>query len=217
MLAAFAAQLARRGLGEHQIAELLDHLHCSIEQRIDAGDSPVVATRAAIAAVGDVADVTREYQKEGLMHPLQKLLGIAFVFLVFVVALNLQGAHMTVLVSEVAVIPLLMITGVTLGGLVASFGVQRTARMFSVSVLGRRASLDEAPLLLQVCLRGQRLAWTGCVLMVTTSAMHICSVLDNPAMIGPAIAWTLIGVVYAALIADLGFGSAERWITLQAA
>lgn len=217
MLAAFAAQLARRGLGEHRIAELLDHLYCSIEQHIDAGASPEQATREAIVAVGDVAGLTREFKKGDLMHPLQKLSGIAFVLLVIVVAASLQGAHMFDVISEFAVVPFLMIAGVTLGGLVASFGVRRTAQLFSAAVLGRSVSAEEAPLLVQVCQRGQRLVWTGCLLTITFSAMHICSVLDQPHMIGPGIAWSLIAVVYAALIADLGFGSAERWVTQQAA
>jgi hypothetical protein len=42
--------------------------------------------------------------------------------------------------------------------------------------------------------------------------MHICSVLDDPKTIGPGIGWALLAVIYAALLADLGFGSAERWV-----
>lgn len=217
MLIAFAAQLTRRGLSDRQVAELLDHLHCSIEQRVEAGCTETTATQEALAAVGNVVGLTREYKKEGIMHPLQKLLGIAFVLFVLVVATTLQGAHMTLFVSEVAIVPLLMITGVTLGGLVASYGVRRTAQLFSAAVLGRSVSVEDAPLLQRVCLRGQRLVWTGCMLTVTSSAIHIMSVLDHPSMIGPGIAWSLIGIVYAALIADLGFGSAERWIVQQAA
>jgi uncharacterized membrane protein (UPF0136 family) len=216
ILADFAAQLACRGLSEHQVAELLDHLHCSIEQRVDAGSAPAVATREAIAAVGDVVGITREYKKGELMHPLQKFLGITFALCAILVGLNLQGAHMVVFFSELAIVPLLMITGVTVGGLVASFGMRRTTQLLSAAALGRTVAVTDAPLLQQVCQRGQRLVWTACLLMLTFSTMHIMSILDHPAMIGPGIAWALIAVVYSALIADLGFGSAERWIMQQA-
>lgn len=215
ILAEFAAQLARRGLSEHQVAELIDHLHCSIEHRVDAGCAPAIATHEAIAAVGDIVGIIREYKKEGLMHPLQKFLGITLALCAILVGLNLQGAHMVVFFSELAVVPLLMITGVTVGGLVASFGMRRTTQLFSAAVLARTVSVTDAPMLQQVCQRGQRLVWTACLLVLTFSAMHIMSVLDHPAMIGPGIAWALIAVVYAALIADLGFGSAERWIRQQ--
>jgi hypothetical protein len=216
-ISVFLASLTRAGLTEARIAELHDHLLCSIQKKVGAAMPAGTAVAAAIAELGDIAPLTIEYRKEDLMHPLQKLFGLVFVLCVLVTAVRLEGGHIEMLVSGIAVVPLLMVGGVTLGGLIASFGMRRVAQLFAVAVCGRSAPTHEAELLQQVCQRGRRLAWTGCVLMLTFSAMHICSVLDRPEMIGPGIGWALLAVIYAALLADLGFGSAERWVAHQTA
>jgi hypothetical protein len=216
-IATFLAQLERRGMPRERLAELADHLQCSCAQKRDAGLLADAAVTAALAELGDVAAVTIEYRKETLMHPLQKLLGLVFAVCAILVAIQLGGGHVEIYLSEFAIVPALVVGGVTLGGLVASFGMRRVGQLVAVATLGRSAETDDIAVLQQVCRRGQRLAWTGCLLVLTFSAMHICSVLDSPHLIGPGIAWALVAVVYAALLADLGFGSAERWVAQQAA
>ena len=41
--------------------------------------------------------------------------------------------------------------------------------------------------------------------------MRVLSVLDQPKLIGPCFAVSLVGLVYGAVLAELGFGAAERW------
>ena len=215
-IAAFLAEPARRGVPRERIAELDDHLQCSLARKRDAALPADAAIAAALAELGDVASLAIEYRKENLMHPLQKLFGLVFVVSVIYVATRMAGGHIEVFVSRAALAPAMMIGGVTFGGLVASFGMRRVAQLFAVALLGRTATATDIEILQQVCRRGRHLAWTGCVLMMTSDAMHVCSVSDQPQFIGPGIAWMLVSIVYAALLADLGFGSAERWVAQQA-
>ena len=216
-LAAFRAELVRAGLSPAQVAEIDDHLHCSIDRRVEAAVPIDLATQQALAALGDVRSLALEFHKESRMHPLSKLCGTVFALCAVYVAACLEGMHPEIFVSRFSIVPLLMIAGVTLGGLIASFGLRPVLRLVAVAIAGAAPLAGEAERLQAVCRRGQRLVWTGAALMLVTGTMHVLSVLEQPSQIGPGLAVCFVGLVYAALLAELGFGSAERWITTQPA
>jgi hypothetical protein len=214
---ALRAELARRGIHPAQVAELIDHVRCGIEARLDAAVPIDLATRQAIAELGDLRTLAEAFHQESQMHPMNKLLGFAFALGVIYLAARLTGTRAEILVTPIAITPLVTIAGMVLGGLTASFGLQQLRRLIAVTVLGRPAAAEEIALLQAMCQRGQRLAWSGAMLTLVFSAIHIMSVLDQPLLIGPAIGWALLALAYGALIAELGFGSAERWIAPQTA
>lgn len=46
---------------------------------------------------------------------------------------------------------------------------------------------------------------------MTMGVMRAMALLDQPKLIGPCCAVSLVGLVYGAVFAELGFGAAERW------
>lgn len=208
-IAAWRRSLRAVGLRDEQLAELEDHLRCCITLAIDAGRSTEEAFTAARAQLGAPAVLADEFHKEKNMHPLSKLLGLAIAILAMLTVIELEGGQS---IGLLALPPLLMVLGISSGGLVASHGPRRVLRMLAVAFGGRRALPGEAEELRWICRRGHRLAYAGGVLQTVLGAMHILSVLDSPSVIGPSIAYVLIGLVHAVLVAELGFATAERWV-----
>ena len=46
---------------------------------------------------------------------------------------------------------------------------------------------------------------------MTAGVLRVLSVLHQPKLIGPGFAVSLVGLVYGAVFAELGFGAAVRW------
>ncbi|MDO8348741.1 MAG: permease prefix domain 1-containing protein [Planctomycetota bacterium] len=208
-IAAWRRSMQNEGLRREQLAELEDHLRCQIERSIDAGHSPADSYTAACARLGMPQQVAGEFHKETNMHPLSKLLGLAIAIAAMLTVIEIEGGH-SILLFQLP--PLLMVVGVAFGGLVASHGPQRVWRMLAVSLGGGRPAPGEAAELQWVCRRGHRLAYAAGVLQAVFGVMQICSVLDQPSLIGPGIAYCLVGLVHAVLVAELGFATMERWV-----
>lgn len=205
-------QLARQGLlGEH-LDELEDHLRCEVEAD-SGGDGETQAIEAALNAalerLGAPNALAAEYRKAHLpMHWMPKFLGVACSLGVVLFALDL--ADLTQLVSPSA---LLLVGGFVAGGLCACFGPKRVARAVAVG-LGAQLGESNADVeqLDAVAVRGQRLAWASGVIGFLLGLIAMAVNLSDPAQIGPAVAMSLMSLLYGALLAELGFGSLRSWL-----
>jgi hypothetical protein len=208
-IADWRRQLRAEGMQDEVLRELEDHLRSSIERAVDAGQPLAVSFVRACEQMGESTLLAQEFTKESTMKSFSKLSGVAIAVLAMVVVMELEGMHTVVLCAWP---PLLFVLGVSLGGLVAGHGPVRVWRAFAVALLGAEVTAGQVEPLRDICRRGQRLAYMGGFLQLILGAMHLMSVLDAPHLIGPGIAYAMIGLVHAALIAELGFASMERWM-----
>ncbi|MFK7738847.1 MAG: hypothetical protein AB8H80_00890 [Planctomycetota bacterium] len=140
---------------------------------------------------------------------LERLCGlIAAVFLTAFFML-VQGSFPADLFQPV---PILLVLGVVLGGLIASNGPRMVYVLLGICLGMKALHAAEARALHNMCAQGRRLCYVGGLLQVVTSLLHVLSVLDQPIQFGPAIAASLTGVVFATMLAELGFGSVKNWI-----
>ena len=137
-----------------------------------------------------------------------RLTGWAVAGFVLWLVMTLEGGHPLILLQ----LPVfLMMTGFTLGGLLAAHGPRRVLRLVRLAVRPATLESADADELIQVCRRGYRLAYAAGVIQVIFGVIHVLSVLGDPGLVGPGIAYGLVGIVHAALLAELGFGAAEQW------
>ena len=140
----------------------------------------------------------------------ERLLGLIAIVTLTWCCIQLEGGDPVVLLQPV---PIALIASITLGGLVLSHGPALIARCIAVCFGAKLSGAVESEQLRSLCQRGRRLAWIGGFTQLLTGTIHILSVLDSPECIGPGIALCLAGLFWAPLIAELGFGSAEHWVT----
>jgi hypothetical protein len=132
----------------------------------------------------------------------------------FACGIVLEGGDPSALLQLTAA---MMMCGVVGGGLWLSDG-PRACVLLLAAVCGRRVSdRDDAAQFVSMSRRGRRLAWTAGLLTVTMGVVHVLSVLDQPKLIGPGLAVALVGLVWGAVLAELGFGAAERWFEVARA
>lgn len=142
----------------------------------------------------------------------ERILGLIAVATLGWCCLTLEGFQTYWLLSPM---PFAMVAAITLGGLIMSHGPRPIAKLIAVC-FGAAATDDaEADALRSLCRRGRSLAYTGATLQAITGTMHVLSVLDNPGLIGPGLAVSLLGFVQAIVIAELGFGSAVHWVNTR--
>ena len=138
----------------------------------------------------------------------KRLLGVSVFLALFAAGIVLEGGNPAFWLQLTAGLQVLSVVG---GGLWLSHG-PRACVLLLASVAGRRVrGCGEAELLVSMSQRGRRLAWTGALLSPLISMIHVLAVLSQPALIAPGVAFSLIGIGYGAILAEVGFGSAERW------
>lgn len=208
-ICAWRTELLAGGVPTDAVRELQDHLCTGIERAIEAGQAPAAAFATMRAALGEPESLGREFTKETNMNPLSKLVGLSIAVAAVVVLMEAEGLHNATLFAWP---PLLLVLGVALGGLIAGHGPVRVWRTFASAIAGVHVLPVEVAGLRDVCRRGQRLAYAGGLLQAILGTFHVLSVLDHPSMIGPGIAYAMLGFVHAVLIAELGFATMERWI-----
>lgn len=206
----FRARAVAAGLTKAWIIELEDHLLTTFELAVAAGEPAEAAFTRAIQDLGGVDDLAHEFHKDHLMHPVSKLFGLSFAMSAIVGSLWLLGGHPTILL---ALPPFLMVVGLSLGGLCASHGPVRLWRLVNVALGHGAVAPGEQTVLQRMCRRGHRLAYAAGFLSLLFGVIHVFSVLDDPALIGPGIAYALLGLVQGVLVAELGFANAEHWVT----
>jgi len=211
-LAAWRDALRRSGVSSRARRELEDHLLTAVEYAIEAGSSPADAFAKAQQDLGDPGQLATEFTKEQAMHPITKFFGLALALLAIITVVDVEGGATIWLL---ALPPLAMISFVTLGGLFASCGPRRVLRAFAVGIAAAQVEPDEIDSLRAVCTRGHRLAYVAGGLQVVLGTMQVLCALGSPAEIGPSLAYTMIGLVQAVVIADLGFGTLSSWIAAR--
>ena len=125
---------------------------------------------------------------------------------------NITASQLARRVAFVLVPPLALILFVTFGGLLASCGLRRVRRTFAVGLLGSDTDVEERELLRDVCQRGHRLSYVAGGLQVLLGAIQVFTGAADPAQVSAGLAYTMVGLVQAAVIADLGFGTLSSWI-----
>lgn len=206
---AWRNELIAGGVPDEAVRELQDHLCTGIERAIDAGQAPAAAFAMVRSELGAPNSLGFEFAKEMNMKPLSKLVGSVIAVAAVVLVLDLEGLHTATLFAWP---PLLLVLGVAFGGLVAGHGPVRVWRTFASALGGIHVLPAEVANLRDVCRRGQRLAYAGGLLQAILGTFHVLSVLDHPSRIGPGVAYAMLGLVHAVLIAELGFATMERWL-----
>jgi hypothetical protein len=139
---------------------------------------------------------------------LQRASGAAVFGGLFACGILLEGGYPSQLLQLTSAV---MICGVVGGGLWLSDGPRACVRLLA-AVCGRRVSdRDDAAQFVSMSRRGRRLAWTAGLLTMTAGVLRVLSVLHQPKLIGPGLVLAFVGLVYGAVLAELGFGAAERW------
>ena len=213
-MTAWRVELRRTGVSATDLRELEDHLLTAFEHEVDAGYSQAKAITRAQQQLGDPIHLARELHKEDTMHPLTKLTGLAIAIAALFTVVTIESGSALLLFS---LPPLALILFVTFGGLLASCGLQRVRRALAVGLLDRDADVEEREQLAAVCRRGHRLAYAAGGLQVLLGAAQVLSTLDTPALLGEGLGYTMVGLLQAVVIADLGFGTLGSWITRSAA
>lgn len=144
----------------------------------------------------------------------QRASGAAVFGGLFACGILLEGGYPSELLQVTSAV---MMCGVVGGGLWLSDGPRACVRLLA-AVCGRRVSdRDDAAQFVSMSRRGRRLAWTAGLLTMTAGVLRVLSVLHQPKLIGPGLALALVGIVYGAVLAELGFGAAERWFEVAVA
>tara|TARA_R110002072_G_scaffold162687_3_gene314843 strand:+ start:32388 stop:33014 length:627 start_codon:yes stop_codon:yes gene_type:complete len=139
----------------------------------------------------------------------ERFLGLTAAITLGICCLQLEGGHLG---DYAQVVTFAMICSLTLGGMIMSHGPRLVARLLAVSFGSRAQDEVESQALSSLCQRGRRLAYTATVVQMIVGIVHVLSVLDQPALIGPGLAVSLTALVIGPLIAEFGFGSAQQWV-----
>jgi len=109
----------------------------------------------------------------------------------------------------------LIVAGFAFVGIWTCFGSSVPWRAVKSS-LGLSAALDEASadLYLSVFKRGYQLTWTGCVLGIAIGTMYMIQNADEGAMwlVSSTIPMALLHVLYATIVAEVGFRNLSQWM-----
>ncbi len=212
-LASWRGELARAGLSGAQLDELEDHVRNALDHHHHAGLSEEAALRASLDDLGSVAFVVAEYRKlNPTMNPLSKLLGTLLSLAVILAAVGANHSLLTFIDPPAMV----LVTGLVLGGLVASFGPVRLLHTLLVG-LGRRSVTDEREReeLISIVRRAYRLSWAGGALGALTGVILMLINLSDPALLGPGAALCLLSLLYGALLAEIVFGNLQSWVAVR--
>lgn len=208
-IAAYLDELRRKAhLSGDDLAELEDHLLTSIQADVQNGLPQEAAEQRAINNLGPIAPLAQEFQKESTMNPLSRLLGISFSFAALAAAIM----PYTSVGSYVDVPSFLLVLGLVVGGLMASFGPRATLRAL-------RQALESAPLpgrdvtdSMRLARHGYHLSWAAGGVGVLIGVVNILANLGDPSQLGGGLALALLSLLYGALFAELVFANATQWL-----
>lgn len=205
----YLAQLASRGrLSVDQVLELEDHIHSAIEESLGAGYTEEQALHKALSSLGSITGITSEYRKTSTMNSFTRLVGIG----IALATIALVAAPLGSPGALVDIPSAILVLGMVLGGLIASFGPMALLRCI-------RQGLDNSPLperelgtSLRVARHGYRLCWAAGGLGVIFGIIGVLSNLSDPSQVGPGVAISLFSLLYGALLAELLFSNLVQWL-----
>lgn len=155
---------------------------------------------------GDATTYLTSPQSMGWLHV---PVGLAIVFGMVGLALYLSGAMR----AFVDPIPLIWIAGVLVGGLWLSFGPATVLRAVGAAIVMRRnLDRDRCATYLMVFGRAYQLAWGGGLVGLLLGLIVMLANLNDPSVIGPAMAVALLPVFYGALLAEFIFAPLQQAI-----
>lgn len=205
-------QRVRERLSPPQIEELSDHLLQSAGSLLSPSRDEREALRIAAADLGDVSRLALEFQKENpRMSPLSKLTGIGITTAVLLFAMGFALPLSTYL----HIPAMIVVLGLVLGALWASFGPGAVWGAVRISLTGRGApTAEERELFDSVLQRGYALSWAAGFIGVMLGAIAILSNLgsDDPRTLGQAVALCIFAILYGGLLAELGFRTLRQWL-----
>jgi len=187
--------------------ELEDHLRSLIARRTDQGQAEQDAFEGAAAELGAPRALAREFtREEGTMSLGSKLTGFAIIIALFAVCCGSLGFALFDLPS------LLLVMGVTLGGLWASFGPRLLLEAARATIAPGVVDSARAATLVAVFRRGYQLAWASGGLGLLTGIIFMLTNLEDPAHIGPGLGLCMLSVLYGGAIAELFFRNGTAWL-----
>jgi flagellar motor component MotA len=146
------------------------------------------------------------------MNPLSRLLGITF----SLAALAATILPSTSLGSYLSVPSFLLVAGLVVGGLMASFGPRSTLRAL-------RQALESAPLpdrdvtdSLRLARHGYHLSWAAGGVGVLVGIVNVLTNIADPSQLGWGLSLALLSLLYGALLAELVFANAIQWLRREA-
>lgn len=196
-------------LSADEIAELRDHLEESLTRSIGDGTPRQRAFAMAIESLGAPQQLIPEFERNRSMKRSISTRLAALALATLPIAL----AGWSVGFSPLVHIPsFLLVTGMVVTGLIASFGAQAVTAAF------RATSGDAEPidsdLARAVFRRGYQLSWAAGVLGVLFGIVSALTNLSDPAQLGPALAMSILSVLYGAMYAEVGFRNLEHWVPI---
>jgi hypothetical protein len=187
--------------------ELEDHLRSRIAQRTDQGQPEQGAFEAAAADIGSPRALAREFTREGgSMSISSKLTGFAIIIGLFAVSCGSLG------LAFIDIPSLLLVVGVTIGGLWAGFGPRLLLEAGRATIAPGDVDPARAAALATVFRRGYQLAWASGGLGLLTGIILMLANLDDPSRIGPGLALCMLSLLYGGAIAELFFRNGPVWL-----
>lgn len=207
--ASYLGDLAKRGrLSAEQRLELEDHLQSAHESGIARGLNHEQAQAAAIASLGSIPELATEYRKVTAMKPISRLAGIG-IALGTIACLALPGSYLG---NFIDVPSALLVAGVVLGGLIASFGPVAMMRCIRQGLETDPMPGRDVATSVRIAKHGYRLCWAAGALGVLLGVIQILSNLTDPAEIGPGLSVSLFTLFYGALLAEVVFSNLSQWL-----
>jgi hypothetical protein len=201
--------LARLGrLSGDQRDELEDHLISALEHGLERGLDEAAAAVAALTSLGPVGPLAMEFRKERSMNPLSRLAGIAIV-LGAIVLVAVPAGYFRIMIDVPSA---LLVSGVVLGGLVASFGPRAILRAVRQAFAREPMPGRDTANSLRLFQHGYRLCWAAGVLGSILGVIGALANLEDPAGLGGALALGLLSLLYGALLAELVFANLAQWL-----
>lgn len=145
--------------------------------------------------------------KQQALHGAHKLFGAAILLAAIAWIMNGSGDH-TIFIDPNM---MLLMLSVLAGGLWMAFGPRVAASALCDAVLGGRKS-NPAKLLIRIAVlsRARQLSWGAGIFGFLSSVIILRSNLDDPAALGPAISYSLLSLLYAAVLAEFIFAPLQQ-------
>jgi len=142
------------------------------------------------------------------MNPLSRFLGITLSLAVLAAAIM----PFTSLGSYLDTSSILLVTGLVIGGLMASFGPRAILRSLRQALASSPLPGRDVANSLAIARHGYHLSWAAGGVGVIVGVVNLLSNLGGPSEIGPGLALALLCLLYGALLAELVFANATQWL-----
>ncbi len=142
------------------------------------------------------------------MNPLSRLAGVGIV-LATLVLVAAPGGYLGMFIDIPSAV---LVIGIVLGGLVASFGPRAILRALRQASEREPLPGRDVEISLRLAKHGYRLCWAAGVLGVLVGVIVMLANLGDPAQIGGGLALCLISLLYGALFAELVFSNLAQWL-----